>query len=265
MNDIVYVYGFVSDASALPPAALTGVNGAPVEVVRAGTTHAVVSHLPHADFAPAVVDEQIENLDWVGGRGLEHERVVAWFVDHAEILPASLFTMFSSLDALHQHAVERAHAVHEALARLHGKREWDLKVTWDQRVLAMHAADVMEAVKSLDAEIHAAAAGRRYLLEKKRAELVKNELSGAARTRARDMLELLAPYAADVVALPLPRAADLPVILNAALLVQRSSEGALAEMAGREAATLQQIGMHARLTGPWAPYRFMEPRNAAAG
>ena len=265
MNDIVYVYGFVPDASAIPPQALTGINGAPVEVVRSGGVHAVVSHVPHAQFAPDVIEAQIEDLDWVGARGLEHERVVAWFVDHAEILPASLFTMFSSDDALEQHAGERAHAVHEALARLRGKREWDLKVTWDQHRLALHAADVMDNVKSLDAEIANAAEGRRFLLERKRAELVKNELSAAARMRARTMLELIAVHAIDVVALPLPRAADLPVILNAALLVDRASEGTLADMAGREAAELQQIGIHARLTGPWAPYRFMESRDAAAG
>jgi hypothetical protein len=264
MSDIIYVYGFVPDATQLPHA-LTGVNGATVEVARAAGLHAVVSHMPAAEFAPDIIDAQIGNLDWVGARGLEHERVVAWFVDHAEILPAALFTLFSSLDALEAHGIERAHAVHEALARLHGQREWDLKVTWDRNTLASHAADVMESVKAIDAEIAQAAAGRRFLLEKKRADLVKNELSAAARTRARDMLVQIAAYAADVVALPLPRSADLPVVLNAALLVKRSSEGALAEAAGREAAALQQIGIHARLTGPWAPYRFMEPRDAAAG
>lgn len=264
MSEIIYLYGFVPDA-ARPPKTLGGVNGAPVEIVNAAGIHAVVSHMPPAEFTPEIIDAQIGNLDWVGARGLEHERVVAWFVDHSEILPAALFTLFSSLDALQQHAIERAHAVHEALARLHGQREWDLKVTWDRNELAAHAADIMESVKSIDAEIAEAAAGRRFLLEKKRADLVKNELSAAARTRAREMLEQIAAHATDVVALPLPRAAELPVILNAALLVKRSSEGALAEAAGREAAALQQIGIHARLTGPWAPYRFMEPRNATAG
>ncbi|HEX6694632.1 MAG TPA: GvpL/GvpF family gas vesicle protein [Longimicrobiales bacterium] len=263
MSEIVYVYGFVPDA-AQAPQALGGVTGAHVEVVRAAGVHAVVSYLPAAEFSPDVIDAQIGNLDWVGARGLEHERVVAWFVDHSEILPASLFTLFSSIEALQAHAIERAHAVHEALARLNGHREWDLKVTWDRNELATHAADIMDSVKSLDAEIAQAAAGRRFLLEKKRADVVKNELSAAARMRARDMLEQIAAHATDVIALPLPRTAELPVILNAALLVRRSSEGALADAAGREAATLKQIGIHARLTGPWAPYRFMEPRDAAA-
>ena len=265
MSDLVYVYGFVADASARVPRALTGINGSGVEMVREGTMHAIVSELPPGEFAPEMIDARLENLDWVGARGLEHERVVAWFVDHSDILPASLFTLFSSVEALQEHMRGQSGVLHEALNRLHGHREWDLKVSWDQRVLATHAADVMDSVKALDAEIANAPEGRRFLLARKRADLVKNDLAAAARARARTLLEQLAMHATDVVALPVPRAAELPVILNAALLVRRDSELALAEAAGRSAAELHQMGFLAQLTGPWAPYRFIEVRDVTAG
>jgi hypothetical protein len=258
MSTIIYLYGFVPAGTESPPRALSGMHGAAVSLLDLGGVDAVVSHVPADELSPAIIESGMQDLNWVGARGLEHERVVAWFVDNAEILPVSLFTLFSSEASLRSEAGERADAARTRLERLQGCREWDLKVSYDQQRLAANAAAVSDTIRAIDAEIAAAAAGRRFLLERKRADMLKHELNGAARNAAASLLETLSAHARDVVALPPPRNEGLPVVLTAALLVHRDAEEAMRTTAAEQAESLENIGIHAQLTGPWAPYRFAE-------
>src|SRR5690606_7562767 len=99
VSDIVYLYGFVpadTDTADMPD----GIDGRPGEPVPAGGAVALITKLPSDTYAAGALESRLEDLDWVAARGLAHERVVAWGVDHADIVPAPLFTLFSSLDAL---------------------------------------------------------------------------------------------------------------------------------------------------------------------
>ncbi|MEO5511060.1 MAG: GvpL/GvpF family gas vesicle protein [Longimicrobiales bacterium] len=261
MSDIVYLYGFVSSPVAVP-AGFSGIHGATVATMAAGDVHAVYSRVPADEFSPESMDAQIQDLNWVGARGLEHERVVAWIVDHADILPVSLFALYSSESALLEDANARAGAVRRQLDRLQGQREWDFKVSYDQQRLVQNAASVMADVRALDAEIETASAGKRFLLEKKRADVIRRELAGAAHATGKEILGRTAIHATSVVALPIPRADGLPVVLNAALLVRRDDEAALQTAFAAATSTLGDIGITAQLTGPWAPYRFTQSDDA---
>ncbi len=46
--------------------------------------------------------------------------------------------------------------------------------------------------------------------------------------------------------------------MAAALLVDRAAEPAFRESMAGEAERLEPLGLSIQLTGPWAPYRFME-------
>jgi hypothetical protein len=264
MSDVLYLYGFVRTTDEAPPRALTGVSGAYVRLLELDGVVAAVSDVSSDEFSPDGIDAHIQDLNWVGARGLEHERVVAWFVDHAEILPVSLFTMYSGEDALRREIRSRIPGIQDAMQRLAGHREWDLKVAYDDAQLKQHAAAVSDAVRAIEEEIAGAAPGRRFLLEKKRRDILKTEISGAARAEARALLDVLAVHAADAITLPMPRNEELPVVMNAALLVEKRNENALRDAAAEPIGRLEKLGIHARLTGPWAPYRFTESTDGTA-
>jgi hypothetical protein len=48
----------------------------------------------------------------------------------------------------------------------------------------------------------------------------------------------------------------LPVILYAALLVERDSEVTLIAALEQQTARVKKLGMGVTFSGPWAPYRF---------
>lgn len=257
---VVYVYGFVAAEapSPLSDASLTGIDDAEVELVGLGAFQAVISHVSGERYAPERIEARLEDLRWVGEQGLAHERVVSWFVDRGVIVPVPLFTFYSGIDALREDAMERAPAIEARLARFSGRHEWDLKVGYRAGEAAAHAGDLSDTVRSLDEEIANAAPGRRFLLERKRADVAREVLGRSVRSRAVQLLDALRPFADEVVQLPLPQSElTLPVVLFAALLVPIAAEPRLVETANRLVRENEPLGIDVAFSGPWAPYRFI--------
>jgi hypothetical protein len=256
VSDFVYLYGFVPPDSPAPHD-LAGVAGGNVRLISSGEVNAVVGNVPAKDYAPERVEARLQDLQWVAEQGVAHERVVAWFVDHGQILPAPLFTMYSSEAALRQGVADRIGDVHRELQRLRGFREWDVKIFFDEDAMQNSAAKLSDKVAQLDEEIAAASTGRSYLLQKKRADLLKSEVRQAAHRRATAALDAVKAHTAEARTLPLPRTDDvLPVVLHAALLVRTEAEPQVIAALEKQTAELKTVGMDLSFSGPWAPYRF---------
>jgi hypothetical protein len=259
VNEILYLYGFVPADAPAPPASLAGVAGTAVHLLPAGRVQAVVSRLPAADYDAATVEARMQDLAWVGEHGLDHERVVLWFVDHARIIPARLLSLYSGDDTLQAAAAGLAPRIAAQLEALGDRREWNLKVACDTAELARHAADVSATVRDLDVALSHAPPGRRYLLQRRRTEIMRDEVSAAGRRLADELLGRLRVHADDVRTLPLAGAdaAAGTVVLNAALLVHRDREEQLRADAAGEVEELRRLGVVASFSGPWAAYRFL--------
>ncbi|MBW3535661.1 MAG: GvpL/GvpF family gas vesicle protein [Gemmatimonadetes bacterium] len=259
MSDLLYLYGFVPADAPTPPEGLTGIAGREVEALHMDGFGALVSRVPSEEYAPDVVESSMRDLGWVGDQGALHERVVTWYVDHGHIVPVRLLTLYSGEEALRREAGARAPGVRERLEATRGLREWDLKVAYRASVLRENLGDLSDEVAALDRELAAADPGRRYLLERKRDKRLKDETGRTARRLARETLDAARAHAVEVRELPPPRAgAEIPVVLNAALLVRREEEDGLRRVLGERGRSLADVGVTAELTGPWAPYRFIE-------
>jgi hypothetical protein len=259
MNEVVYLYGFVPAHAPAPSSAVAGVGDAAVRLLDLGEVQAVVSDLPAAIYAADVVESRLQDLGWVGEQGMAHERVVVWFADHSDILPARLFSLYSADDALRTAADARMGEVAAGLRSLSGRREWNLKVAWDAADLARHASEISPELSRMEDEIMTATPGKRYLLERRRSDLLKQELGRAARALANRLLDELAKHAVDTRVLPLTDSDDAgTVVLNAALLVTRDAEDGLRSRAAELYPHYTALGMIVSFSGPWAPYRFVD-------
>jgi hypothetical protein len=267
MSEALYLYGFVGAGAPDPPATLLGVAGSRVEVVELdGPLRAVCSAVPAEAYAPEKVEERVHDLEWVGEHGALHERIVTWFVDHGGILPVRLLTLYSGPEALRSSVADQAGTLVRQMERLQGLREWDLKVSYNATVLAEHLGEVSDEVAGLDREIEQSSPGKRYLLERRRAQRIGEETSRAARDLAAQLHEKLAKTAREARRLPLPREkGELPVVLNAAYLMEPGREGELGGAAAAEASRLRSLGVEVTLTGPWAPYRFLSENPPRTG
>lgn len=256
---VVYLYGFVPASSPVPSAGVAGVADAPVRLLDLGEVHAVVADLPATAYAADVVESRLKDLAWVGEQGMAHERVVVWFADHSEILPARLFSLYSGDAALREAVRPRMEEVTAGLRSLSGRREWNLKVAYDADELTSHGSEISPELKRMDQEMAAATPGKRYLLERRRTDMLRQELGRAARALADELLEALSKHAVDSRVLPLTDSEDSgTVVLNAALLVSRNAEAGLRSQAAELYQHYTALGMIVSFSGPWAPYRFVE-------
>ncbi len=253
---VIYLYGFVPDATQLPSGGLLGVADAPVERLTGPGFTAVMSRIHSDEFSGPALERNCADVEWMAEQGLSHEQVVAWFVDHASILPSRLLTLFSGEASVRATMEREAGRIQEELERLDGLREWDLRIGSDAARLLAHLGEVSEDVGRLDREIEEASPGKRFLLEKKRKDLARTEGRSAAQRMARELLDTIRPRAREVVTLDPPSDAE-PTTLNVALLVDRDEEKPLFDQLATERQRLEPLGLTVGLTGPWAPYRFM--------
>jgi hypothetical protein len=253
---VVYLYGFAPADTSLPEGGLLGVGDGEVVLVPGDGFSAVIGAVPTADFAGAGLERNCGDLEWMAAQGLLHEQVIAWFVDHASILPSRFLTLFSSTAALREAMERDSSGIGEGLERFRNMREWDLKIGYDAERLEERLSEVSDEIRELDRAIAAAAPGKAFLLGRKRTDLARTETRAAARRLAAGLLGTLERYAAEVVRLALT-SDETPVVLNAALLVDRDREQEALDLAERERLRLEELGVRVQFTGPWAPYRFI--------
>lgn len=260
---VTYLYGFVPLDTPKPgPGEVGGIDDLPVELVGCGAFAAAVTRLPDSWASAEQIDARLADMDWVARHGLSHERVVAWFVDRGDIVPSAFLTIFSTLDALQRQAAERESEILDQLERVRGLREWDLKVGYAPERLSRHLGEVSTEVADLEREIEGAEPGRRFLLERKRRELVQALTADSARELAGRLLGNLRARSRDCRVLPLPRAGEgVPVVLSAALLLSRKDEEDIRRLVEDRRESLERVGMSVSFSGPWAPYRFIGPQD----
>lgn len=257
-GDVIYLYGFVPSGTRAP-ADLEGVGGRPVEILELGPFAAAIGRVPRKDFEAEAVRERLHDMDWVAEQGLGHEGVVNRFVDRTTILPSRLLTLYSTTERLAREVAGRKERILSAFRRLRGHREWDLKVSYEAERVEEGLAERSPALAELDARMAASSPGTRYLLERKRARILHDEIARVAREMCDAFLEALGQLAAQVKVLEAPAdAAELPVVLNAALLVEESREEPLQAEVRSSADRLEVAGLRVSFSGPWAPYRFLE-------
>lgn len=258
----LYLYGFVPEDSAAPPADLRGIDGGAVETIEFGGFRGAVSRVSGEDYEETVLSARMKDLAWVGRRGLEHERVVTWYVDQSGILPARLFTLYGSRPSLEADTAARRDRIAELLERFGPLREWHLKVSFDPERVEPHLGTASDEIRELDEQIAAAPPGRGYLLKRKRTELAREIVDAVARRRAEDLYGEVSQLVLDARVLPLPRETPVRVALNAALLARHDDTGRLHRELARRADELASTGLDLEFSGPWAPYRFIPGEDA---
>lgn len=260
---LAYLYGIVPATAPDPdPAELRGIEDGPVRLVRVDSVAGIVSDVPAAEFGESVLDARLADVEWVGLRGLAHERVLTWFEDRGAVVPLAPF----SLHAGDARVAERLAAQHDRLrgelARLAGRREWGVKIWRDERRFAERVDAISEPLRALAEEAAAATPGRRFLLAKKRDALRAEEGRRVSAELVQGALAQLRSHAVEGKALPIPAvpgARERTLLLHGVFFVAAEQFEAFQRDVQELAARTQGDGFEWEFTGPWPPYHFAQP------
>lgn len=258
-DNLVYLYGIIPAASADPDELLSGLDNRPVRVLRVGRIAAVVSDVPADTYGDDALNGRLDDLAWVGGRGMEHERVLDWFVERGAVLPLSLFSIHRDEERVRQRLRSDEAEYERSLQKLAGRREWGIKL-WRNETRVIAGIDQLSAsLQVLNAEIESAPPGRKFLMERKREAMRTEEVRALSGRIAHDIYSALRESADDAVNMRLPgglSATERTLLLHAAYLVQDDGFTGFQVAVTEQAATLAGSGYELEFTGPWPPYNF---------
>lgn len=260
-DSLVYLYGVVPGSAPEPPESLRGIDETSVRLVAAGKLAGVVSTVAAGAYRAEALDARLSDVGWVGQRGMEHERVLTWFVDRTTVIPSAPFSLHATDERVRERLAGHAVQLERTLERVAGHREMGIRIWRDEARFAEHLGRRSAALMEMEQAITAATPGRRYLLQKKLDALRAEERARVSGELVRRAERELRAAAADACLLSIPpiegQPRDRTLVLYAAYLVPSTGGAAFDEAVQRVAAEHLETGLEWEYTGPWPPYHFV--------
>ncbi|HET7440098.1 MAG TPA: GvpL/GvpF family gas vesicle protein [Terriglobales bacterium] len=123
---VVYLYGITRISREIP--AIAGVDDrSPIETLTCAGLICWISRVSRTEFADNL-PKNIENLDWLAGMSVRHQRAVSAIAEAADILPARFGTVFLSDASLCDDVKSRKTELTADFKRIAGSEEWGVKV-----------------------------------------------------------------------------------------------------------------------------------------
>lgn len=238
-----YVYGIVPASSSGLPEGVTGVDGAPVELV------------PHGDLAAAVAVITVERPPGRRADLVAHSEVLDALAAVGPVVPVQFGSVMPNRQAVVEEVlVPEEDRFRHLLSELSGRAQYNLKATYHEPVVLAEivaeqpeVAELRERTRDMPEEVSYADRVRLGELVAKAME-TKRELDGQV------VLDAVLPHCA---AYRLRSGSGVDHLLDAAFLVDDDQRAAFED-------TLESLaeGMHERarlrLLGPLAAYDFVE-------
>jgi hypothetical protein len=268
-NSIWYVYGIVSTempATTLP----VGLDDTRVALEPHDGIAALVSVLDGARYAPAALEVNSGDVEWLSPRAVAHDRVLTWVSDHGAVVPLPMFSLFSGQQAVQTMLRDRATQLATTLANVAKGREYALRIYRVDGELLGAATALSPRLSDMAKAAASASVGQRYLLERKLEGEKKAELRSLSQRIVEEIVSELTPPTLRVVRSPIPRGGDAEVaargtmVLNAAFLVAPQAFEALQRSLTSLVARHGSHGFRFDFTGPWPPYHFVNETSSSA-
>lgn len=256
MPTLDYVYCVVPSTFTFTNAP-EGIDETQLRLVPCDDVAAIVSTLDGDAYAPAHIEHNVTNVDWLKPRAIAHDRVVTWASDHDATVPLPMWTIFSDHTTITQALNTLNPKLRASLETIRNAREYTVRLFADLTKLLQHASTLSPHLAELERRIATASPGQAYLFRKKLDAERKTEVRTIARHIADETFTTLAAHAKDATRDPLPQSDEATAVLNASFLVDTATydhfRQALTDLVTRYTPT----GFHFDFTGPWPAYHFV--------
>jgi hypothetical protein len=249
-DSATYVYAVARSLDDAAVSGLTGIDGAPVRLVRAEFLVAVVSDVDRGEFEERALEQHREDLGWLTTTARTHHRVVDAVGREHVIAPLALATVYFGDDRVREVLDRSRGSFDHVLDHVTGRSEWGVKAYARRRSANGDGADRPSS-------------GAEYLRRRRRALRERDDGVEEALVAAEEVHEALGGLAADVRRHRLQDSALTgdpdQMVLNGAYLVPEPASGEFTALAG---AFADHRSVRVELTGPWVPYSFSQVRTS---
>ncbi|MGH9523434.1 MAG: GvpL/GvpF family gas vesicle protein [Terriglobales bacterium] len=244
-KQLLYLYGISENNPTLRQkkaegwgTQIEGVDGrARVDTIECGGLVCWVSRVDAREFGEEL-QKRMENLDWLAGASVRHQRAVGAIHEKITVLPARFATLFLSQQTLAAHVKDSMAQIRRDLARVDGADEYGMKIF---------------AAPQAEVATPAGSSGRDYLTRK--SFLLQQANTPKMTPEVESFVKGLSGIASETAPGGSVSGGQRNLVWQGSFLVERRArkrlESALASFRGRAS------GFRVECTGPWPPYSFI--------
>jgi hypothetical protein len=230
-----------------------------VRCLPIGDLGALVGDVAMEEFEEATLKERLNDPKWLEQHVWQHERVLELAMRSGTVVPMKFLTIFRTEEQLRKSLLALSETLRELCGKLQGKEEWGVKAFCDVRCIQAVVEAQCDRVKQLKAQLAEKPLGTAYLMLKQLEELVKRESSLRLGAHLEAISCRLSAVAHETKFNPATQElTNRPMVLNAALLVKKTSVRSLADEVGALRHEYLPRGFEFELVGPFPPYNFSE-------
>jgi len=213
------------------------------------------------EFSEENFKKNLSNIQWLETNAREHIRVISEMMKTLTVIPFNFGTIYQCEDNLQKFILDYEDSLLKNLIHLNEKEEWAVKIYANTKVLKVQIDELSEKAASLEKEIMASSPGKAFLLNRKKTELIENEIDRLCKHYGQKYYDVFKNMSvATSLNNLLPKdytGREDTMILNANFLLSKNKS---AEFINQVAdLTLESVnhGFAIEATGPWPTFSFI--------
>jgi len=223
---------------------------------------ALVSEVSLEEFGEEALKTRLKDAKWLEHRLRHHEWVVEAFMRCGTVIPMKFATIFNTEERLTERLLGLHETLRELVGKLQGKEEWGVKAFCNLRYIQATAETEHEKITQLKVQLAGQPPGTAYLMKKQLEELVTRETDQLLSRHLESIYQRLAQLSHEA-RLNLLTPHELTnrkheMVLNAALLLEKTSVNRLAEEVRALRQDYAPHGFEFESVGPFPPYNFSQ-------
>lgn len=232
-RELLYLFGIGEKTSS-------GIRVEGAEAIECGGLVCWVSRVDAKEYGEEL-QARMENLDWLAGASVRHQRVVGAIHDRTTVLPARFATLFVSEESLAADVMRRSQQLKADLRRVAGADEYGIKIFAVPKMAAPVVGD----------------SGKDYLTRK--SQMLRQTTPVTITAEVRQFIEKLQKLANNTAPGGSVSGGQKNLVWQGSLLVPRTARKRIEQVL---AEFHQRYGDAFRVecTGPWPPYSFVTAR-----
>ena len=265
---LLYLYGIIEPGTPatrlLESGRVAGIDpDEPLFAIDGGDLVGAASRVSATTFSETALNELSLDLPRLTPVVVRHEQAVRELFDAGPaIVPTTFGAVYAEEASITRFLESERPRLLDLLDSIRGKQEWGVKVFADGAAVRAAVETSSKALRATDEEARAAGPGRAYLLQRKREELLGEEVRACVGDVLESVIQELVSRSNDARLDDVPVNQDGPVelVLKAAFLVEEARAEAFKACSVELYDRASSRGLTLEVSGPWAPYSFTGAR-----
>lgn len=223
--------------------------------------YTVVKIVSNGEFSEENFKRNLSDISWVDSQARAHISIISLLMEQCTVVPFKLGTIYHTEEGLKKFINEYTDSLIKNLHNIEKKEEWSIKIYCDRNALGKQIDRFSEEAAALEKQIMASSPGKAFLLKRKKAELVENEMNRICKKYGQayyDEFKNFSDAASlnNLIPKEMTERKDT-MILNANFLVKKNKTDKFKDIIQKLNKQDENSCFFIEATGPWPPFSFV--------